>query len=60
LLALVAAGCGGSKNTPARYGELIRAALKRAAIEKDMREFHDWRHTGSRMRPRRACRRWRS
>ena len=36
----------GSVLYPARYGVMIRAALKRAGIEKDMREFHDWSHTG--------------
>jgi integrase len=36
----------GSPLYPARYGSLSRAALKRAGIEKDMREFHDWHHTG--------------
>jgi integrase len=36
----------GSPLYPARYGELIKAALKRAGVERDMREFHDWRHTG--------------
>jgi integrase len=28
------------------FGTIVREALARAEIEKPMREYHDWRHTG--------------
>jgi integrase len=41
--------CHPLKGTPVPsgyFGPIVKAALERAGVERPMREFHDWRHTG--------------